>query len=77
MPFFITVIADEYVDREFGTGALKVTPAHDLNDYELGKRHNLPLISVMSKDASINSLGGPCYTGTVTQSFCKKSAVRI
>lgn len=57
------VIADEYVDREFGTGALKVTPAHDVNDYEIGKRHSLPLISVMNKDASINELGGARYQG--------------
>jgi valyl-tRNA synthetase len=48
------VIADTYVDREFGTGALKITPAHDPNDYELGKKHNLPLISIMNKDATIN-----------------------
>lgn len=41
---------------EFGTGALKITPAHDVNDYELGKKHSLPLINIMNKDASINSL---------------------
>ena len=51
----IPVIADEYVDMEFGTGALKITPAHDVNDYELGKKHSLPLINIMNKDASINS----------------------
>jgi len=54
----IVVIADEYVDREFGTGALKVTPAHDTNDYELGKKHSLPSINIMNKDASINENGG-------------------
>jgi len=54
----IVVIADEYVDREFGTGALKVTPAHDTNDYELGKKHSLPIINIMNKDASINENGG-------------------
>ena len=58
----IPIIADEYVDREFGTGALKVTPAHDANDYELGKKHNLPLINIMNKDASINEKGG-VYNG--------------
>lgn len=58
----IPVIADEYVDREFGTGALKITPAHDVNDYALGKKHHLPLISIMNKDASINELGGT-YAG--------------
>lgn len=57
-----TVIADSFVDREFGTGALKITPAHDPVDYELGKRHGLPLISVMHRDATINALGGR-YTG--------------
>lgn len=55
----IPVIADEYVDREFGTGALKITPGHDQNDYELGKKHDLPIINIMNKDASINSNGGP------------------
>ncbi|KAM3567218.1 hypothetical protein VYU27_010631, partial [Nannochloropsis oceanica] len=54
----IPVIADTYVDREFGTGALKITPGHDPNDYELGKRHNLPLINIMNRDASINANGG-------------------
>jgi valyl-tRNA synthetase len=57
------VIADEVVDREFGTGALKITPAHDPNDYETGKRHNLPLINIMNRDASINAAGGPRYQG--------------
>ena len=57
----IPVIADDYVDREFGTGALKVTPAHDINDYELGKKHNLPLINIMNKDATINDQGGIKY----------------
>src|SRR5690606_27566383 len=46
-------IADEYVDREFGTGCVKITPAHDFNDYEVGKRHNLPLINVLDRDACI------------------------
>jgi valyl-tRNA synthetase len=44
------------VDMEFGTGALKITPAHDVNDYELGKKHHLPLINIMNKDASVNSM---------------------
>jgi valyl-tRNA synthetase len=58
----IPIIADEYVDREFGTGALKITPGHDFNDYELSKRHNLPIISIMNKDASLNENAGP-YAG--------------
>jgi len=49
----IPVIADDYVDPEFGTGCVKITPAHDFNDYEVGKRHNLPLINVLDRDARI------------------------
>lgn len=51
----IPVIADEYVDMEFGTGALKITPGHDPNDYELGKKFNLPIINIMNKDGSMNA----------------------
>ncbi len=58
----IPVIADEYVDREFGTGALKVTPGHDANDYAIGLRHGLPVISVLDEAARINENGGP-YAG--------------
>jgi len=58
----IPVISDEYVDREFGTGALKITPAHDPNDYEIGTRHNLAFINVLNKDATIDAEGGP-YEG--------------
>ncbi|TQV86464.1 valine--tRNA ligase [Aliikangiella coralliicola] len=49
----IPVVADDYVDREFGTGCVKITPAHDFNDYEVGKRHNLPLVNIMSPQAKI------------------------
>ena len=59
----IPVIADDYVDREFGTGALKITPAHDPNDYEIGKRWGLESINIMHKDASINEVGGEAYSG--------------
>ncbi|GIM28663.1 valine--tRNA ligase [Clostridium polyendosporum] len=58
----IPVIADDYVDLEFGTGAVKITPAHDPNDYEVGKRHNLPEIRVMDDKGTINELGGK-YVG--------------
>ena len=58
----IPVIADSYVDKEFGTGCVKITPAHDPNDFEVGKRHNLPEINIMNDDATINSLGGK-YAG--------------
>lgn len=54
----IPVIADSYVDMEFGTGCVKITPAHDPNDFEVGKRHNLPEINVMNDDATINKNGG-------------------
>ncbi len=54
----IPVITDDYVDMEFGTGAMKVTPAHDPNDFELGNRHNLERINVMNEDGTINELGG-------------------
>lgn len=58
----IPIIADEYVDPEFGTGAVKITPSHDPNDFEVGLRHDLPQIKVMNEDASINENGGP-YKG--------------
>jgi valyl-tRNA synthetase len=58
----IPVIADEYVDREFGTGALKITPGHDPNDFQIGRRHQLPIINVMNKDATMNAEAGP-YQG--------------
>ncbi|TAK14912.1 MAG: valine--tRNA ligase [Anaerolineae bacterium] len=54
----VPVIADEYVDREFGTGALKITPGHDMNDYAIGQRHSLPIISVLDREARINENGG-------------------
>ena len=54
----IPIVADSYVDREFGTGVVKITPAHDPNDFEVGKRHNLPVINVMNDDATINENGG-------------------
>jgi len=58
----IPVIADEYVSREFGTGALKITPGHDPNDYEIGQRHNLELLSMLDKSARVTEVGGP-YQG--------------
>ena len=54
----IPIIADPYVDREFGTGVVKITPAHDPNDFEVGKRHNLPEINILNDDATINENGG-------------------
>ncbi len=58
----IPIITDELVDREFGTGAVKVTPAHDANDFEMGNRHNLPAICIMTTDGVIGEAGGP-YAG--------------
>lgn len=58
----IPIIADDYVDVDFGTGMVKITPAHDPNDFEVGERHNLEKINVMSDDAHINELGGK-YAG--------------
>ncbi len=54
----IPVVADAYVDKEFGTGVVKITPAHDPNDFEVGKRHNLEEINIMNDDATINEKGG-------------------
>ena len=58
----IPIIADEYVDMEFGTGVVKITPAHDPNDFQVGKRHNLPEINMLNDDATINENGGK-YAG--------------
>jgi valyl-tRNA synthetase len=55
----IPIIADQYVDPEFGTGALKVTPGHDPNDYEIGKRHHLPMINIMNRNATLDEEAGP------------------
>ena len=58
----IPVVADTYVDKEFGTGVVKITPAHDPNDFEVGLRHDLEIINVMNEDATINENGGK-YAG--------------
>lgn len=54
----IPVIEDHYVEKEFGTGAVKITPAHDFNDYEIGSRHNLEMINILNKDGTVNENGG-------------------
>jgi valyl-tRNA synthetase len=59
----IPIIADDYVDKEFGTGCVKITPAHDFNDYEVGKRHSLPLINIFTADAIINDNAPAKYCG--------------
>ena len=58
----IPIIADDYVDREFGSGAVKITPAHDFNDFEVGKRHNLEFINIFDESGNVNENGGP-YRG--------------
>ena len=69
----IPVIADEYVDKEFGTGCVKITPAHDPNDFEVGKRHDLPIIKVMNDDATMNSYAGK-YEG-MDRYECRKAMI--
>ena len=59
----IPVIADSHVDPEFGTGCVKITPAHDFNDYEMGQRHDLPLLNIFTIDAAINENGPAAYQG--------------
>jgi len=59
----IPVIADDYVDMTFGTGCVKITPAHDFNDYEMGKRHQLPMLNILTVDASINNNAPEKYRG--------------
>lgn len=59
----IPIIADDYVDPEFGTGCVKITPAHDFNDYEMGKRHNLPILNILTDQACINDEAPAAYVG--------------
>src|SRR6185295_5489641 len=59
----IPIIADDYVDKEFSTGVVKVTPAHDTNDYAVGQRHQLPIIGVLTLDAAINDNAPAAYRG--------------
>ena len=70
----IPVIADEYVDREFGSGCVKITPAHDFNDFAVGQRHNLPLLSVMTKTAKMNENVPEKYRG-MDRYECRKACV--
>ncbi len=59
----IPIVADEYVEKDFGSGAVKITPAHDPNDFEVGMRHNLEIIRVMNDDGTMNELAGKAYAG--------------
>ncbi len=69
----LPVIEDDYVDPEFGTGVVKVTPAHDPNDFEMGRRHNLPTVNVMNNDGTMNDAAGP-YAG-LDRFECRKKLV--
>lgn len=71
----IPIIADTYVDMEFGTGAVKITPAHDPNDFEVGLRHNLPVIDVMTDDGKMSELAGEKYAG-LDRFECRKLVVK-
>ncbi len=70
----IPVVADEYVDMEFGTGCVKITPAHDPNDFEVGRRHNLELVNVMNDDATMNENAGK-YAG-MDRYACREALVK-
>jgi len=70
----IPIIADEYVDKEFGSGAVKITPAHDPNDFEVGERHSLPQIIVMDESGTMNAEAGP-YQG-MDRADCRKQLVK-
>lgn len=70
----IPIIADEYVDREFGSGCVKITPAHDFNDFEVGRRHNLPMLNVLTKTATMNENVPEKYRG-MDRYECRKAAV--
>ena len=70
----IPIVADSYVEMDFGTGVVKITPAHDPNDFEVGLRHNLPVINVFTEDAHINENGGK-YQG-LTREECRKAIVK-
>jgi valyl-tRNA synthetase len=72
----IPIIADSYVDREFGTGCLKVTPAHDMNDFELGKKHQLDLIQVIDDEGRMNEQAGPEFAG-LDRFECREKVVQL
>ena len=70
----VPLIEDDYVDTSFGTGALKVTPAHDPNDFELGRKHQLETINIMNPDGTMNSLASPTYEG-LDRFECRKKLI--
>jgi valyl-tRNA synthetase len=72
----IPVIADTYVDKEFGSGVVKITPAHDFNDYEVGKRHNLQMLNILNKNGTLNEHGGK-YKGLKVQEARKQILIDL
>ena len=70
----IPIIADDYVDREFGTGCVKITPAHDFNDYDMGKRHNLAMVNIFTDNATMNKNVPEAYQG-MDRFDCRKQVV--
>jgi valyl-tRNA synthetase len=68
----IPIIGDDYVDMEFGTGCLKITPGHDFNDFEIGKRNNLPVINILNKDGTLNENSPKKYQGILVTSARKE-----
>ncbi len=72
----IPIIADEYVDREFGTGCLKITPAHDMNDFEIGRRHKLPVIKVIDSKGFMTDEAGAEFTG-LDRFACRKKVLSV
>lgn len=73
----IPIVADTYIDREFGTGVLKVTPAHDRNDFEIGQRHGLEVIDILNPDGTLNDLAGPEFAGMDRFEARKAAAARL
>jgi valyl-tRNA synthetase len=71
----IPIIADDYVDPEFGTGCVKITPAHDFNDYEMGKRHDLPMLNIFTVDATLNKNAPEAYQG-MDRFVARKQAIK-
>lgn len=71
----IPIIADSYVDKEFGTGVVKITPAHDPNDYEIGLRHNLPFINVMNPDGTMSKEAGAEFEG-MDRDICRRAVLK-
>jgi valyl-tRNA synthetase len=73
----IPIIADDYSDPEKGSGAVKITPAHDFNDFEVGKRHNLPQISVLDAEANVNLAGNDAFLASVADSVELQETLRL